>query len=67
MDITDNFPKETENKYQPSRVLFVRNLPIDATEGDLSRIFSQFGPILKVLLLINKANAFIEFDSLEPA
>ncbi len=44
---------------KPSKVLYVRSLPYDSTEHDLSRIFSQYGKVERVFMLINKAAAFI--------
>ena len=37
------------------------------TEEEISRILSSYGTIEKVLLLINKAHAFIQFSTLEEA
>ncbi|TNV81441.1 hypothetical protein FGO68_gene13942 [Halteria grandinella] len=68
MNTTQIYAKDTtEQKYVPTKVLFARNLPLDTTEQDLVRIFSAFGPVFKVLLLINKANAFIEFQTQQAA
>ena len=41
-----------EANYKESRVLFVRGLPLDATEDELARVLGVYGRVEKVLLLI---------------
>ncbi|CDW74237.1 polypyrimidine tract binding [Stylonychia lemnae] len=53
--------------YKPTKVLFVRGLPYDITEAELMRILSQYGCIERVLILIQKAHAFVQFSSLQEA
>jgi RNA recognition motif-containing protein len=48
-------------------VLFVRNIPNDAIEEDLKRVFELYGPIEKVLIMIQKSHGFIEFKNIEDA
>jgi RNA recognition motif-containing protein len=38
-----------------SRVLFVRGLPLDTSESELTRVLSTYGLIDKVYLMISKA------------
>lgn len=45
----------SNNHSKPSKVLFVRSLPNDSTEEDLARIFSQYGKVDRVFMLIHKA------------
>jgi RNA recognition motif-containing protein len=45
----------------------VRGLPLDTTDSDLSRLLFKHGLVVRVLLLIHKAQAFVEFASLEMA
>ncbi|RWS28025.1 polypyrimidine tract binding protein-like protein [Leptotrombidium deliense] len=49
---------------QPSRVVHIRNIPVEATEQDLIAIGSQFGKVTNVLLLKGKNQAFLEFSDL---
>ena len=44
----------------PSKVLHVRNLPSDVTEGELTMLGSPFGHVVNVLLLKAKNQGFIE-------
>lgn len=56
--------KNARNKSKPfvvTKVLYVRNLPHDANQDDLLALFTKFGSIRKVLLLISKSHAFVEF------
>ena len=48
-------------------MVFVRNLTKNTTQADLEMIFGKFGPIEKVLLLIQKSHAFVQFKNLEDA
>ena len=49
-----------EQSVVPSKVLHVRNLPPDVTEGDLSMLGTPFGQVVNVLLLKAKNQGFIE-------
>ncbi|XP_053214970.1 polypyrimidine tract-binding protein 2-like isoform X1 [Panonychus citri] len=45
----------------PSRVVHIRNVPMEATENDVLSIGTPFGKITNVLLLRGKGQAFLEF------
>lgn len=45
----------------PSRVVHIRNVPLEASENDVLTIGTAFGKITNVLLLRGKGQAFIEF------
>lgn len=59
--------KRKHKVYPPTRVLFVRNLPHDATESDLKRVFEEYGPVEKALIMIQKSHAFVQFKNLDDA
>ena len=46
----------------PSKVLHVRNLPPDVTEGELSLLGAPFGQVVSILLLKAKNQGFIELS-----
>jgi RNA recognition motif-containing protein len=50
-----------------SRVVHVRNIPMDSTENDLISIAMSFGRVTNCLILRGKSQAFIEFMSSESA
>jgi RNA recognition motif-containing protein len=58
----------TQDQTNPKK-LFVGNLPYSATEQQLSELFSQFGTIVELKLIIDrmtgrsKGIAFVEFSS----
>ncbi len=43
-----------------SKVLHVRNLPLDVTEGEISLLGTPFGQVVNILLLKSKNQGFIE-------
>lgn len=43
-----------------SKVLHIRNLPLDVTEGDLTMLATPFGQVVNILLLKAKNQGFIE-------
>lgn len=59
--------KRKHKVYPPTRVLFVRNLPHDASENDLKRVFETYGPVEKALIMIQKTHGFVQFKNLEDA
>jgi len=65
----DNQPDKSHQpaSYAPSCVLFVRNIPKDTTSEEFTNIFSQFGPVEQVLLLVEKANGFVQFKNIDHA
>ncbi|RWS16415.1 polypyrimidine tract-binding protein 1-like protein [Dinothrombium tinctorium] len=46
----------------PSRVVHIRNIPLEATENDIIAIGHAFGKVTNVLLLKGKNQAFLEFS-----
>lgn len=46
----------------PSKVVHVRNLPIDVSEQDLIQLASPFGRIINLVLLKGKNQAFIQLE-----
>jgi len=50
-----------------SKVLHCRGLPLFTTETELVGMVSQFGRVVKTLILHDKHQAFIQMDSLEAA
>eukprot|EP01114_Cavostelium_apophysatum_P000942 TRINITY_DN1081_c0_g1_i1.p1 TRINITY_DN1081_c0_g1~~TRINITY_DN1081_c0_g1_i1.p1 ORF type:complete len:542 (+),score=117.86 TRINITY_DN1081_c0_g1_i1:243-1868(+) len=62
------FPSSSSHLLQkPSRVLHVRNLPLDCTEAELNASASPFGKVQNVLVLKGKNQAFIEMETAENA
>lgn len=45
-----------------SRVVHIRNVPIDATEADLMHVSIPFGRVTNILLLKGKSQALVEFE-----
>ena len=41
-----------EKEYTPTRVVLIRNLPIDVTEKDLTLVSEKFGTVVKVFMLM---------------
>ena len=56
-----------EQEFEPSPVVAVRNLPIDVTEKDLYELGMHFGIVVKILQLMQKSLAFIEFSNVNEA
>ena len=65
----DNQPENPQQRasYAPSCVLFVRNIPKDTTSEEITNLFSQFGPVEQVLLLVEKATGFVQFKNIDHA
>lgn len=57
--ISSDSPSPSHNS--PSRVVHIRNVPLEASENDVLSIGSPFGKITNVLLLRGKGQAFLEF------
>ncbi|EER09567.1 polypyrimidine tract binding protein, putative [Perkinsus marinus ATCC 50983] len=48
--------------HQPSKVLYVRNVPESVTEQDIIAYCLTFGRVVNILLLRDKRHGFIEFE-----
>ncbi|KAF4692298.1 hypothetical protein FOZ60_013829 [Perkinsus olseni] len=48
--------------HQPSKVLYVRNIPESVTEQDIIAYCLTFGRVVNILLLRDKRHGFIEFE-----
>ena len=59
-------PRMTEEQ-TPSRVLHVRSLPPDTTEAELGQLCLPFGRVVGVLMLSNKAQAFVQMEDVSQA
>lgn len=57
--ISSDSPSPSHNS--PSRVVHIRNVPLEASDNDVLSIGSPFGKITNVLLLRGKGQAFLEF------
>ena len=58
-------PTQQETK---TRVVLIRNLPVDVTKKDIEDVAAQFGQVVDVFMLVNVKNiAFIEFETLDEA
>jgi len=57
------FPKPGSPKSTDVLTIRVRNLPFDASEQQISDLFSQFGSIAEIK--VNRGYCFIEFDNAE--
>lgn len=59
---------EKRRKLEPSRVLFIRQLPFNCTEQDIINVIpeSEYGT-LNIVLVRNNHTAFIEFESIDLA
>ncbi len=61
------------NQKQENQKLYVGSLPYKTTEDDLQQIFSQFGPIKSIKIVIDrdtgqsKGFAFVEMESADDA
>eukprot|EP00954_Amorphochlora_amoebiformis_P030731 1395125-Amorphochlora_amoeboformis.AAC.1 len=51
------------NNASPSKCLHVRALPYHVTETELSTLFSPFGRVEKVLIMVMKQQAFVQMES----
>ena len=47
--------------------MFVRNLPADAVDSDLVRVFQKYGDVDKALVMIHKSHGFVQFRNLDDA
>jgi len=54
---------KTDGLNPPSKVLHVRNLPPDATEPELFQLGSQYGSVVRVLLLQKTRQGFVQFTN----
>jgi len=55
-------PNSSPTKEEVSKVLHVRNLPVDCVEHELITIAAAFGKVKNVLILKGKNQAFIEME-----
>ncbi|KAI8575652.1 hypothetical protein K450DRAFT_260858 [Umbelopsis ramanniana AG] len=55
------------NAQTPTRSLWIGNIDSSISEEDLQRLFSPFGPIESLRLLVDKECAFINFSNVEDA
>lgn len=60
LDSAAKKPRMDEQAAASSKVLHVRNLPPDVTEGELTMLGSPFGQVINTLLLKSKNQGFIE-------
>lgn len=51
----------------PSRVLHVRNLPLDVAESELAALCAPFGQVQNILPLKGKSQAFVQLDTPQAA
>ena len=56
--------KDSSTTQEPSKVIFVRNVPIDCSETELSGAFEVFGPTETVMTMNAKSHAFVQFVNL---
>ena len=49
----------------PSKVLNIRNLPEESTEGDIRAIARRHGEVKRMIYMSRKHQAFVEFSTLE--
>ncbi|KAJ9471138.1 Polypyrimidine tract-binding protein-like protein 2 [Diplonema papillatum] len=54
-------------QYPPSRIVLLRRVSWDTTQGLLEDLGSKFGKVLRIIMLRSKNHALIEFDVLEDA
>nr|WMV69962.1 polypyrimidine tract-binding protein 1/2 [Euglena gracilis]BDX17178.1 polypyrimidine tract-binding protein C [Euglena gracilis] len=52
---------------QPSRVVFLRNLPGMVTDAEINEVCARFGTLVNIMRLDAKNQAFIEFEHLDGA
>ena len=59
-----NSPKRTPRaNHPPTRVLFIRNIPADLPDEDLVEHCENFGPVTDLLMLRDKRQGFVQFDT----
>jgi len=54
---------KTENQ-TPSKVIHLRNLPVDVTESEIKNLGVAFGRVTNILLMRGKAQAFLELEDI---
>ena len=59
MQYDDKVVDAPPQKFPPTKVLFIRNLPSDTMKQDIIELMQQFGKIEKVLILLQKSHAFV--------
>ena len=59
-------PRMSEEQ-TPSRVLHVRSLPPDTTDAELGQLCMPFGRVVGILMLNNKAQAFVQMEDVSQA
>jgi len=55
---------KTENQ-TPSKVIHLRNLPVDVTESEIKNLGVAFGRVTNILLMRGKAQAFLELQDID--
>ncbi|XXQ33246.1 RRM domain-containing protein [Plasmodiophora brassicae] len=72
-DVDRMLAPKVSRDVQEGRTVFVRNLPFDVTEGQVSDLFSRFGTVKYAMLVTDKelerpkGTAFVQFGSAESA
>ncbi|KAI7896233.1 armadillo-type protein [Mucor mucedo] len=65
--LTVTTPIEIPVVSQPTRALWLGNMPANTTQATLERVFSLFGAIESIRVLSHKNCAFINYDTVESA
>ncbi|KAG2177469.1 hypothetical protein INT44_007980 [Umbelopsis vinacea] len=60
-------PSQAATAQTPTRSLWIGNIDSSISEDDLQELFSPFGPIESLRLLVDKECAFINFSNVEDA
>ncbi|KAF4672207.1 hypothetical protein FOL47_000790 [Perkinsus chesapeaki] len=58
----DGGASPSQPAHQPSKVLYVRNIPESVTEQDIIAYCLTFGRVVNILLLRDKRHGFVEFE-----
>lgn len=56
--------KKVKSESTPSRVIHIRQIPLNATENDIRMLGTPFGMVINVIHMKSKCQAFLEFDSI---
>jgi RNA-binding motif protein, X-linked 2 len=63
LELKQNSKTSWHEDYSDSAYIYIGNTPADITEGDLIAIFSQYGEVMDVLLVKEKAFAFLGYEN----